>query len=62
MIQSLYEYPLPNNGERYDLSEKELIDLLQKAFDRGWHYGYGAAQVKYDKESFEDLGEAEILE
>lgn len=50
MIQSLYEYPLPNNGERYDLSQEELLDLLQKAYDSGWHYGYGAAQVKYDKE------------
>ena len=49
MIQSLYEYPLPNNGERYDLSQEELLDLLQKAYDNGWHYGYGAAQVKYDK-------------
>ena len=48
MIMSLFEYPLPNNGERYDLSREELVALLQKAYDNGWNYGYQTAQVKYD--------------
>ena len=48
MIQSLYEYPLPNNGERYDLSQDELQELLQKAYNNGYNYGYQTAQVKYD--------------
>ena len=35
MIQKLFDYPLPNNGDRYDLSEEELKELLQKAYDNG---------------------------
>lgn len=35
MIQKLFDYPLPNNGDRYDLSKEELVELLQKAYDNG---------------------------
>jgi len=49
MIMSKYSFPLPNNGERYDLSQDELIKLLDAAYDSGWQYGYHTAQVKYDK-------------
>lgn len=35
MIQTLFDYPLPNNGERYDLSKEELVELLQKAYENG---------------------------
>ena len=28
MIMELYKIPLPNNGERHDLSTEELNDLL----------------------------------
>ena len=35
MIQALFNYPLPNNGDRYDLSKEELVELLQKAYDNG---------------------------
>lgn len=35
MIQALFNYPLPNNGDRYDLSREELVELLQKAYDNG---------------------------
>ena len=35
MVQTLFDYPLPNNGDRYDLSKEELIELLQKAYDNG---------------------------
>lgn len=35
MIQALFEFPLPNNGDRYDLSEEELVELLQKAYENG---------------------------
>ena len=49
MVMSKYSFPLPNNGERYDLSQDELIKLLDAAYDSGWNYGYQTAQVKYDK-------------
>ena len=35
MIQVLYDFPLPNNGDRYDLSKEELIQLLQNAYENG---------------------------
>ena len=35
MIQTLFDYPLPNNGDRYDLSKEELVELLQKAYENG---------------------------
>lgn len=34
-----YSLPLPNNGDRYDLSEKELVELLDAAYDRGYTHG-----------------------
>jgi hypothetical protein len=37
-----YSLPLPNNGDRYDLSEKELVELLDAAYDRGYAYGVGS--------------------
>ena len=38
MIQKLFDYPLPNNGDRYDLSQEELIELLRKAYEQGRQY------------------------
>lgn len=35
MMQVLFDFPLPNNGDRYDLSEEELVELLQKAYENG---------------------------
>lgn len=35
MIQVLFNYPLPNNGDRYDLSTEELTELLWKAYENG---------------------------
>ena len=35
MMQVKFNYPLPNNGDRYDLSKEELVELLQKAYDNG---------------------------
>ena len=44
MIMALYEFPLPNNGERYDLSKEELVNLL----DRAYHNGFDHARNIYD--------------
>ena len=48
MIMELYKMPLPNNGERYDLSTEELNDLLYQAYKNGYNYGYQNAKVMYD--------------
>ena len=39
MIQTLYDFPLPNNGDRYDLSQEELDALLYKAYMNGYQWG-----------------------
>lgn len=39
MIQALYDFPLPNNGDRYDLSQEELDNLLYKAYMNGYQWG-----------------------
>lgn len=31
-----YSFPNPNNGDRYDLSQDELIQLLDKVYQAGW--------------------------
>lgn len=38
MLRIVYEYPLPNKRGRYNLSEKELRELLQKAYDNGFEH------------------------
>ena len=38
MVISRYTFPLPNNGMRYDLSQDELVELLDKAYNCGFEY------------------------
>ena len=39
MTQTTYDFPLPNNRERYDLSLQELDELLSKAYYKGFKDG-----------------------
>lgn len=39
MVFTTFEYPLPNNGEGYNLTESELHDLLQQAYDKDFYHG-----------------------
>lgn len=50
-VQALFDFPLPNNGERYDLSKDELVELLQKAYDNGWNYARQTYDTSYVKTS-----------
>lgn len=36
MMQVRYDFPLPNNGERYDLSQEELVKILDHVYDCGF--------------------------
>lgn len=42
MVISKYSFPLPNNGDRYDLSQNELIELLDKAYNCGFEHARDA--------------------
>jgi len=39
MVFTKYSFPLPNNGERYDFSQEELVELLDKVYDCGFQHG-----------------------
>ena len=44
MIVTKYDFPLPNNGDRYDFTRDELVKLLNKVYD----CGYENARSVYD--------------
>lgn len=44
MMFTKYDFPLPNNGERYDLSEEELVKLLDHVYECGFEH----ARDRYD--------------
>ena len=35
MVFTKYSFPNPNNGDRYDLSQDELVQLLDKVYQAG---------------------------
>lgn len=44
MVVAKYDFPLPNNGDRYDFTQDELVKLLNKVYD----CGYENARSIYD--------------
>ena len=38
MVISKYSFPLPNSGDKYDLSQNELIELLDNAYNCGFEH------------------------
>ena len=44
MVFTKYSFPNPNNGDRYDLSQSELVELLDKVY----YKGFDDAQSIYD--------------
>lgn len=39
MFFERYRFPLPNNGDRYDFSQEELVKLLDSVYERGYKHG-----------------------
>ena len=39
MTTFLYSLPLPNNGDRYDLSSEELNKIVYEAYQKGYERG-----------------------
>ena len=46
MITTKYDFPLPNDENRYNLSKEEFTKILECVFDRGYEY----ARNIYDPE------------
>ena len=38
MVFTKYSFPNPNNGDRYNLSQDELVQLLDKTYQAGWDH------------------------
>jgi len=36
MVQTKYDFPLPNDGDRYNLSQDELVKILDHAYECGF--------------------------
>lgn len=36
MIQTRYDFPLPNDGDRYNLSQDELVKILDHVYECGF--------------------------
>lgn len=45
MLVAKYDLPLPNDGDKYSLTKDELVELLDRAYERG----YENARNAYDK-------------
>jgi len=54
MTQTTYDFPLPNNGERYDLSLQELDELLSKAYYKGFKDGQDSIPAYTTTTSLDD--------
>ena len=39
MFFEKYSFPIPNNGDRYDLSLEELNELLNSVYEKGFKDG-----------------------
>ena len=52
-----YFIPLPNNGERYDLSKDELYELLERTYSKG----YEDARNVYDDKRISSTATASTI-
>lgn len=60
MMQALFEYPLPNNGDRYDLSKEELVELLQKAYNNGKQSNSGWSTISWSNTFCPSCGSSSV--
>ena len=46
MVFTKYDFPLPNKGDRYDLSQEELVKILDHVYDCGFEHARDAFDPK----------------
>lgn len=62
MMQVRYEFPLPNDGLGYRFTEKELVELLDRVYEKGREYEKNLVIVELNRvipmnaRSPEDIG------
>ena len=66
MLFVRYDFPLPNNGDRYDLSQDELHKLLDSVYERGYTHGVEVTNKTETTVAFstinQAIGEIKLLE
>lgn len=51
-----YDFPLPNDGDKYNLTEQELVTILDHVYDCGYEHGKQAATpIKTTASAIEDI-------
>ena len=48
MTQNKYDFPTPNDKNRYNLSKEEFTKILEYVFDRGYEYACNVHNIKKD--------------
>lgn len=46
MMQVRYEFPLPNDGLGYKFTERELVELLDRIYEKGREYERSLVEVE----------------
>lgn len=46
MMQVKYEFPLPNDGKGYKFTEEELVELLDRVYEKGREYERSLVEVE----------------
>lgn len=46
MMQVRYEIPLPNEGKEYKFTEDELVELLDRVYEKGREYERSLVEVE----------------
>lgn len=66
MMQVRYEFPLPNDGLGYKFTENELVELLDKVYEKGREYERSLVEVELGRvittnaKSAKDIGIREV--
>ena len=61
-----YEFPLPNDGKGYKFTEKELVELLDRIYEKGREYERSLVEVELGRvittsvRSTKDVGIREV--
>lgn len=55
MIFDRYKYPLPNNGSGYSFSERELVELLDSIYEKGFNDGVASATISKTIVAYTDI-------
>lgn len=57
MLVAKYDFPLPNDGDKYSLTQDELVKLLDRAYERGYENARSASSQATTAWASSDMGD-----